>query len=323
MDSPLISLVVPVYNTEKYVEKAVRSVLAQGFDDWELLLVDDGSTDGSGAVCDALAGEDERIHVFHQPNGGVSSARNLALDQARGRFLCFLDSDDTLDSTFFEKMLAMQAQAGSVPVCCGFDWQEAHETNQPAQPLPSKRVSLDEFLFEALIGRLGLPLCCVTWLMPAETALRQRFDESLGYGEDSLFLMQVLLHYREVWYDPQPLYRYLTERDGNTVTERSLKKSASRYRSLEKTLALCRGQLPKTEQVLIKHLVESAAEAARRARREGKQKEYKSYKKLCLDWWKQLSRCKDISGKDRLRLLAYGLSPCLSEKMMMKIYGRV
>ena len=323
MDSPLVSLIVPVYNTEKYVEKAVRSVLAQGFENWELLLVDDGSADGSGDICDTLAKEDRRIRVFHKKNGGVSSARNLAMDHAKGRFLCFLDSDDTLADTFLEKLLAMQAEAGPIPVCCGFNWQGEREKQQQASSFPHPRVPLDEFLFEALIGRLGLPICCVTWLMPAETALQQRFDESLGYGEDSLFVIQMLLRYQELWYDPQPLYCYLTEREGNTFTEHSLKKSESRYRSLEKTLAICEGHLIKTEQVLIKHLVECAAEAARAARREGKHKEYKLYRKHSLAWWKKLRRCDYISGKDRLRLLTYGFAPCFSEKMMLKIYGRV
>ncbi|MBP3728652.1 MAG: glycosyltransferase, partial [Lachnospiraceae bacterium] len=263
------------------------------------------------------------IRVFHQKNGGVSRARNLALSHARGRYLCFLDSDDTLDASFLEKLLAMRDQAGEIPVCCGFEVRQEGAATQPAKALPEKKIPLDRFLFELLIGRLGLPLCCVTWLMPAQTALLARFDEELGYGEDSLFVAQMLLHYREVWYDPQPLYYYLTDRAGNTVTERSLKKSESRYRSLEKTLDLCRGRLPQTEQALIKQLVECASEGARAAKGEGRRGEYKAYKKRCLAWWKKLRRCPAISPRDRLRLLAYGLAPVLSERIMLKIYGRV
>ncbi|MBO4838263.1 MAG: glycosyltransferase family 2 protein [Lachnospiraceae bacterium] len=323
METPLISLIVPVYNTKEYLETAVRSVTAQTFGDWELLLVDDGSTDGSGALCDALAAEDGRIRVFHKPNGGVSSARNLALSEAKGHYLCFLDSDDSLDPAFFETLLAMREKAGDIPVCCGFSIHRGGEVTAPALPLPHKRVPLDDFLFEALIGRLGLPVCCVTWLMPADTALENRFDESLGYGEDSLFATQMLLHYDEVWYDPVPLYHYLTDREGNTFTERSLKKSESRYRSLEKTLELCMGRLPKTEQVLTKHLVECASETARAAKAEEKTAEYKRYKSHCLAWWKQLRRCPDISEKDKIRLLGYGVAPLLSEKVMLRLYGKV
>ena len=323
MDTPLISLIVPVYNTKDYVEAAVGSVLAQSYGNWEILLGDDGSTDGSGALCDAMAERDGRIRVFHQENGGVSKARNLALNEAKGRYLCFLDSDDSLDPRFFEALLAMRQEAGDMPVCCGFLMQEQGQTSTPARPLPEKKAALDEFLFEALIGRLDLPICCVNWLMPAETALLNRFDESLGYGEDSLFVTQMLLNYSEVWYDPQPLYRYLADRAGNTVTERSLKKSESRCRSLEKTLALCEGRLPKTEQVLQKHLVEASAEAARAALKEGNKERYRFYKKESLKAWRRLRRCPAISRHDKIRLLGYALAPLGSEKLMLRIYGRV
>lgn len=91
-----ISVIVPVYNAEKYLRRCVDSILAQTFTDFELLLVDDGSTDASGAICDEYASADARVRVFHKPNGGVSSARNLGLDNARGEWIAFADADDYL-----------------------------------------------------------------------------------------------------------------------------------------------------------------------------------------------------------------------------------
>lgn len=91
---PRISVIVPVYNTEKYLRRCVDSILAQTFRDFELLLVDDGSTDSSPAICDEYAKKDSRVRVFHKENGGVSSARNLGLDNARGEWIAFADSDD-------------------------------------------------------------------------------------------------------------------------------------------------------------------------------------------------------------------------------------
>lgn len=93
---PEISIIVPVYNTEPYLARCVDSILIQSFADFELLLVDDGSTDDSGAICDAYAEKDNRICVFHKENGGVSSARNLGLQGAKGEWICFVDSDDEL-----------------------------------------------------------------------------------------------------------------------------------------------------------------------------------------------------------------------------------
>ena len=91
---PIISIIVPVYNTEKYLDQCIQSVLAQTYTNWELLLIDDGSTDSSGAICDKYAAEDNRIRVFHKENGGVSSARNLGLDNAQGEWISFVDADD-------------------------------------------------------------------------------------------------------------------------------------------------------------------------------------------------------------------------------------
>ena len=91
-----ISIIVPVYNTEKYLTRCLDSILGQSFTDFELLLIDDGSTDGSGLICDSYADRDRRIRVFYKKNGGVSSARNLGIDKAQGEWLYFVDSDDEL-----------------------------------------------------------------------------------------------------------------------------------------------------------------------------------------------------------------------------------
>ena len=98
---PIVSIIVPVYNAEATLPRCVESILNQEFRDFELLLIDDGSPDGSGALCDGYAAGDSRVRVFHVPNGGVSAARNLGLDHARGEYLQFLDSDDwiTQDAT--------------------------------------------------------------------------------------------------------------------------------------------------------------------------------------------------------------------------------
>ena len=90
----MISIIVPVYNTEKYLHRCIDSVLAQTYQDFELLLIDDGSKDSSGAICDEYAAQDTRVRVFHKENGGVSSARNVGLDLAQGEWVTFVDSDD-------------------------------------------------------------------------------------------------------------------------------------------------------------------------------------------------------------------------------------
>lgn len=99
---PKISVIVPIYKAEKYLHRCVDSILAQTFTNFELILVDDGSPDGSGAICDEYAKKDSRIKVFHQENGGPSSARNTGLDNANGDIICFVDCDDIIDDNFLD-----------------------------------------------------------------------------------------------------------------------------------------------------------------------------------------------------------------------------
>lgn len=105
MNNPKVSIVVPVYNVEKYLVRCVESILAQTYRHFELLLVDDGSTDASGRLCDRLALTDSRIKVLHKENGGVSSARNLGLDNADGEWVCFCDSDDVVQPKYLGSMV--------------------------------------------------------------------------------------------------------------------------------------------------------------------------------------------------------------------------
>lgn len=105
MKNQLISVIVPVYNVEKYLRQCIDSILSQTYTNFELILVDDGSKDQSGEICNEYAEKDSRIRLFHKENGGVSSARNLGLDNAHGEYICFVDSDDWVDNTYIEDML--------------------------------------------------------------------------------------------------------------------------------------------------------------------------------------------------------------------------
>lgn len=105
---PKISVIVPVYNTEKYLHRCIDSILAQTFTDFELLLIDDGSKDSSGAICGEYASKDSRVRVFHKENGGVSSARNLGLDNAKGEWITFCDSDDYVENYWLDIFVSNQ-----------------------------------------------------------------------------------------------------------------------------------------------------------------------------------------------------------------------
>lgn len=119
-----ISVIVPLYNTEKLLPRCLDSILSQTFSDFEIVLVDDGSTDGSGALCDRYAEKDSRIHVIHQSNSGVGVARNTGLDwvmtESDSRWLCFVDSDDWVHPKLLEVLLRTARESGSDISACGY-----------------------------------------------------------------------------------------------------------------------------------------------------------------------------------------------------------
>ena len=105
MKGSFVDVIVPVYNTEKYLPKCIESILAQTYKNIELILVDDGSLDDSGRICDEYAAQDSRIQVIHKENGGVSKARNSGIDKAKGEWLLFVDSDDWVEEKYVETFL--------------------------------------------------------------------------------------------------------------------------------------------------------------------------------------------------------------------------
>ena len=109
-NNPKISVIVPVYNVEQYLTRCIDSILAQTFTDFELLLIDDGSTDNSGKICDQYAKTDSRIRIFHKENNGVSSVRNKGIKEAKGKWIAFVDSDDWLNEKSLEKYIALSLQ---------------------------------------------------------------------------------------------------------------------------------------------------------------------------------------------------------------------
>ena len=117
---PEVSVIIPVYNNEKYVEECVRSVQNQTFEDLEILVINDGSTDGSGEILERLLREDKRLRLFHQENKGAGAARNKGLDTASGRYLVFVDGDDWIAPDYIEKLYAAAEERESEMVICGF-----------------------------------------------------------------------------------------------------------------------------------------------------------------------------------------------------------
>ena len=121
----LISVIVPVYNTEKYLDRCIQSILGQTYSNIELLLIDDGSTDSSGEICDKYAQQDSRVRVFHKENGGASAARNMGLDKANGSWIAFVDSDDWIDPEMYSEMYSLAVAESVDAVYCDIAFEDA------------------------------------------------------------------------------------------------------------------------------------------------------------------------------------------------------
>lgn len=201
----LISVIVPVYNTEKYLDRCIQSVLAQTYTNWELLLIDDGSTDSSGTICDQYAAEDNRIRVFHKENGGVSSARNLGLDNAKGEWITFVDSDDWVEPSMLKELLAIALDNDADYVYCDllFDFGQYQKYYNAATYASEHRTMLKNFIISTW------SIIC-TSLVKAEIYNNHnlRFSQSYTYCEDFLFAVKTMFYARKIAYIPKAYYHY-------------------------------------------------------------------------------------------------------------------
>lgn len=216
---PKISIIVPVYRAESVLRQCVDSVLGQTMGEWELLLVEDGSPDGSGALCDRYAQRDGRVRVYHKSNGGVSSARNLGIQEARGEFLLFLDADDWLAPESCQTLYHALASAGADSAGCAH-WNIQPSGEKWAEPgaLPAGiygREELRRGIVDRLLGqRLGKPgevLNGFVWrfLFSRDIITSNSLAFSGAYLEDELFLMEYFSLAERLAMVDQPLYFYL------------------------------------------------------------------------------------------------------------------
>lgn len=149
MNRPYFSIIVPVYKVEEYLDQCITSVLDQTYGDFELILVDDGSPDNSGKICDDYAEKDNRIIVIHQKNGGLSAARNSGIKRTQGRYILFLDSDDYwLHKDFLENLNLRLSKILSDVICFNYRKSYCHKVDEPYFKIPSKSTNEDgiEFL---------------------------------------------------------------------------------------------------------------------------------------------------------------------------------
>lgn len=209
---PKISVIVPVYKAEKYIRRCVDSILAQTFTDFELLLIDDGSPDDSGAICDGYAAKDSRVKVFHKENGGVSSARNLGLDNARGEWITFVDADDWIVNDY--NIICLQTVEEYNLDFLKFDLGGNYLSGKS-----SDSVCLYDSLIEIITPIEFIEKeynCGVPSFIRQTTIKGIKFNQRVKYAEDQLFIFQILNNCNNCGFLHKQIYNYMLNPDSAT-----------------------------------------------------------------------------------------------------------
>ena len=192
---PLVSVIIPIYNTEKFLPLCINSVLNQTLTDIEVLLVNDGSTDGSGKICDEYACKDQRIQVIHTLNQGVSHARNQGLETAKGEYIAFMDSDDWIETDMIATLYQLIRTNEAGLATCGYIIE--NEDGRPIYHINEVKSGnlWDKLYHKEIIDKHHL-----------------KFNEHIYYNEDRLFIFQYLSHCQSAAYTTSPYYHYVTRK---------------------------------------------------------------------------------------------------------------
>ena len=216
MERPLISVIIPIYNIKEYLERCVLSVCNQTYDNLEIILVDDGSTDGTGGLCDELAKRDHRIKVFHKENGGSSTARNLGIENATGLYYGFVDSDDYVSEDMYGLLVDAIMKNGADIAQVGRDEIDEAGNMLPNICQPPEReefVPAVDFVKELLMHRGDCSFC--TKLVSAELFKDRRFPVG-ELNEDFNLLMHMLQEIKGIVSLPQQAYHVFYRMNSNT-----------------------------------------------------------------------------------------------------------
>ncbi len=207
MEKEMISVIIPTYNCERRIRQCVASIQNQSYQNLEIIIVNDGSTDSTGEICDNFKKKDLRIQVIHQDNKGVSAARNIGISHASGHYIQFVDSDDIAEKDLCEKLIKRQRETGADLVICGYNLIEENKSSSiEATNLNCEIMQefanefayyLERFLIHSPWNKLYL-----------KGLIKEKFDEKYSLGEDLLFNIAYLKECNKVAAIRDPLYNY-------------------------------------------------------------------------------------------------------------------
>lgn len=209
----IISVIVPVYNTEQFLPRCIQSILGQSYADMEIILIDDGSKDTSGLICDHFSDIDRRIRVIHTENKGVSAARNTGIDSAVGDYITFVDSDDWIDPDMYERMMQIAIEKDCDVVLCDCIKEDNERKRIYSHEIRSgyyndAQLKKEYYPHLLMMENIEYPATISNWLMlyrvkqsnQACPAASVRYLEGIRYSEDLLFGAEIMLHAKSFYY---------------------------------------------------------------------------------------------------------------------------
>lgn len=317
-----VSIIVPVYQVEKYIRQCVDSILAQTFTDFELILVDDGSKDKSGQICDEYAVLDQRVKVIHKENGGLSDARNCGMDQAVGNYFMFVDSDDYIAPTMLEYLYkALMNKEADIAVCNFLHFFEEDRKRDFSTNIQSEVLSGAEIFYcrknERVYG-----IWTVAWnkLYKRETLgnVRFRFGK---YHEDEFWTNDIYQMDIKVVTIPECLY-YYRQRDNSIMGRKNIKRDFDILEALQERIAVYfmdERHADQAYKVMIFSL-EYLAESKKLITNKDEENQFLQAEKKTKDMIKRLKKMK-LSKIKSVSLVFIGMNPCLVFAVGIKFRG--
>lgn len=292
-NKPIVSVIIPVFNAEDFLEKCVTSITSQTIFELQIILIDDGSTDKSGEICDYLAAKDRRIIVIHQDNLGVSAARNAGIRVARGAYITFVDADDILPTNAYENLLMCVKDNYLIMGRMQMISEEDELGN--ATNLKEKEISQNDFLMELFVEQ-SLPYLGYPWDKIYSRKIIEkyhlRFDERIKLNEDRLFVLSYVIHCTGVIFSNHIVYYYRQRKGGVIFSTRKNSNVSNSEMTVLKSFdimqKICRNYSEELYYVCCRKSFESVLDLLHRVDKKDKEKKelldsfLKKNSKICL-----------------------------------------
>ena len=284
-----ISVIIPVYNVQAYIERCLNSILAQTYTNFEVICIDDGSTDESGKICDTFEKKDKRVHVCHIENHGVSYARNLGLSMMQGEWFCYVDPDDWIEPNYIERMYCIANEKQCDVVACGID-----KTYEYVTGIKEKNEhilmfsSSEECIRNYICG--GTTMHGLVWnkLYNAEKFKDIRFDENLKVNEDCMYIYEIMSMCGRACLTTMKLYHWYIRQD-SACHKRADRADFSAAEVFLKLYEKIQGKgMEDAQKVLRRNYIVSVVQVLLYAKYEPGNVDVTLAKKRCKEWKKEV-----------------------------------